>query len=641
MKQDAYLDVLEVVAYHGAPTRRKALAVLATFWPKALGHIVIGKPLPIAGYSDSLSAQASSNLPFSKVERDHIYAHEFMPWRFSHEDSSSLDHGVLRDCCHSCSNPIVGFGLLCPFCCVCVHVNCYNSPDGTFHGQYLRPSATNPQPYFFSFSNILPYRKDCEPQITRKAEHSFRLANLFSLALCFVCHKPLWGYVMQGLKCVRCHQFVHSSCMATALDVFPHCDEESLSSHNVIDWSVLRQTFVEHYRLVLLPEDVLIKTNYEEISIYYSVLWAQLRILDNGVGYRSIIVNQEDPKTAIAKENFVDEFELQYFVRLYEAYLSAGRLAMSVALQEYLDFNNVARSHEHSILFDLPFLSSITSYIKMPIPSHSTPVLTSSNLLQVVDQEVHGPVDDFLHPHELVMVSHMRDVLRHNFQVHSDVAARYLLLHIHQVGFFDRIDRSKELFDGLIPCDVPCSFPLPSGLDLSTSVETLVVAIDACLRDIDIAINEYGFLLLVRRFASTGAASEYALSRLTKIVLSWILSEDDRLVVIARDKLSLPGVRTGSEPAPWPFALTSRSNTNTAVNSGGGYVSCRRQLLTRHAIPWLSTVHGLDTALYTKYLHEYCVDVAEASQDVSGSLFLPGAEATVDKVSLSYILLKL
>jgi len=33
-------------------------------------------------------------------------------------------------------------------------------------------------------------------------------------------------------------------------------------------------------------------------------------------------------------------------------------------------------------------------------------------------------------------------------------------------------------------------FPLALGLDLSTSVETLVVAIEACLRDMDIAVND-------------------------------------------------------------------------------------------------------------------------------------------------------
>jgi Phorbol esters/diacylglycerol binding domain (C1 domain) len=640
MKRDAYLDILEIVAYHGVLTRRNALGVLATFWPKALGHIVIGKPLPIISYTDILSAQTSSKLRFSRPGRDHPYTHEFMPWRFSHADSSSLDYGVLRSCCQSCSSPIIGFGLLCPFCCVCVHLNCYDSSDGTFHGQYHSPSETDPRPYFLSFSYILPSRKDSEPKIINKADHGFRLVNLFTLALCLVCRKPLWGHAAQGLKCTRCHQSVHSSCIVADLDVFPRCDESSLTSDNVlIDWSIMRQTFVNHYRHVLMPEEDLSRRSYEEISIYYSILWAQLRILDNGVSYRSIIVNQESPRTALAKESIVDEFELQYFVKLYEAYLSSGRLALSTALQEYLDFNKLARSNEHSILFDWSLLSSITSFLKTPLSAHPASLSSSSNLLHV-DQEIAAPVDALSHPYEIVTLTHMRNALGHEFQVHLDGAARYMLSHIHQIGFVDRIDASSELYDGTASSDVFCSFPLPTGLDLSTSVETLVVAIDACLRDIDIAINEYGFLLLVRRFASIGAASDYALSRLTKIVLSWIFAEDDRLVVVARDYVarnaSLPGVRAASEPPPWPFTSTSRYNTKTTVNSGGEYVSCRKQLLTRHAIPWLASVHELDITLYTNYLYDHCVDVAEASQSVASSLSFLSAESKMEMVSITF-----
>ena len=635
MKRDMYLDILEVVAYQGELTRRKALAVLATFWPKALGHIMIGKPFPVISYADTLSAQTST-IRIAKPERDHPYAHEFMPWRFSHEGSSSLDYGVLRNCCQACSSPIVGFGLLCPFCCVCVHLNCYDSPDGTFHGQYFSPSETDPRPYFLSFSNILASRKDREPEITKKTGHSFRLANLFTLALCLVCHKPLWGHVTQGLKCIGCHQSVHPMCMAADPVTFPGCDKTALSPGNVvIDWTILRQTFVDHYRQVLMPEDDLAKRSYEEVSIYHSVLWAQLHILDNGVSYRSVIVNQKDPKTSLAKEKHVDEFELHYFVRLYEVYLSSGRLPMSTVLQEYLDFNKLACSNEHCILFDYPLLSNVVSLLKIPLANLMS-FASQSNFLHVADQETLGPPDANLCPYEIVTLAHMRNALGYELQVHSDDAARYMLSHMHRIGFFDRIDASSESFDNSSPSNVLCSFPLPSGLDLSTSVETLVVAIDACLQDIDIAINECGFLLLVRRFASTGAASEYALSRLTKIVLSWIFAEDDRLVIVARDyvgrKVNLPGVRTASESPPWPLASTSRHTTKTAVNSGGEYVSCRKQLLTHHAIPWLASVHELGTALYANYLYDYCIDVAEASQNVASPLHLSSDNSHMEVV---------
>ncbi|KAF8590616.1 hypothetical protein K439DRAFT_1382139 [Ramaria rubella] len=630
MKRDAYLDVLEVVAYHGASTRRKALAMLATFWPKALGHVVIGKSLPIIGYSESVATQfLTPKVQFSKPVRDHPYAHEFLPWRFSSlKGCPSLEYGVVRNCCQSCSGPIIGFGLLCPFCFVGVHLNCYDDPHGTLHGEYMPSSETDPRPYFLSFSTVLPSRKDIELDIIQKEGHGFRLANLFTLSLCLVCHKPLWGFVKQGVKCVKCHQFVHLSCMPARADVFPPCRQTPLSpGHVFIDWSVLRQTFVDHYRRILLPEEELSHKSYEEVSIYYSVLWAQLRILDSGVSYRSIVVNQENPKTASAKENHVDEFELQYFTGLYGAYLSSGRLTLSAALHEHYDLNQRAFSNDHTILFDWSLLASITSIIKTPITSNATLLSSSSNLLHVCEPDVADPTDIPSHPYELATLSHMRNVLRHEFQIHSDYAAQYMLSHICQVGFFECVDLNNA-FDSPAHSDVICSFPLPSGLDLSVSVETLVAAIEACLHDLDIAVNEHGFLLLVHRFAPTGAASEYALTRLTKIVLSWIFAEDDRLMIIIRDyvarSVSLPGVRIASDPPPWPSTPTGRYTTKTVANSGGGeYVMCRRQLLTRHAIPWLASVHDLDPALYANCLYDHCVDVSQAESPVgTGSLYL-------------------
>ena len=70
-----------------------------------------------------------------------------------------------------------------------------------------------------------------------------------------------------------------------------------------------------------------------------------------------------------------------------------------------------------------------------------------------------------------------------------------------------------------------CSFPIPMGLEVSTEVETLVAAIEGCLSDIDLSVNEAGLLLLVRRFWPDGMLTEYALRRLSKALLAWILAE--------------------------------------------------------------------------------------------------------------------
>ncbi|KIJ28067.1 hypothetical protein M422DRAFT_270702, partial [Sphaerobolus stellatus SS14] len=136
-----------------------------------------------------------------------------------------------------------------------------------------------------------------------------------------------------------------------------------------------------------------------------------------------------------------------------------------------------------------------------------------------------------------------------------------------------------------------------------------------CLSDIDITVNEYGFLLLERRFEPTGVPSEYALSRLTTIILTWTCSDDDRLIIIARDyigqKPGLPGVINPEDSAPWPSS-THRQTTSTTSSSGGEYVLCRKQLLARYAMPWLAAVHKLDPQLYADCVYEFCTETAES-----------------------------
>lgn len=119
----------------------------------------------------------------------------------------------------------------------------------------------------------------------------------------------------------------------------------------------------------------------------------------------------------------------------------------------------------------------------------------------------------------------MRDILGHEFRIHSDTAARLILSHLHDLGFFDRVDREPTLIIDRNTKNVPCVFPLPLGLDLSTIVEILVSAVEACLSDLDLSVNEVGFLILVRRFWPNGIASEYASRRLTRLILCWILEE--------------------------------------------------------------------------------------------------------------------
>lgn len=637
LKEDAYLDVLEVIAYNDSPTRHRALSVLATYWPRAVGHAIFGQELPVLSYQDVVlfpkqthGAHANASLRHPPM-RDAPYIHEFIPWRF--DSSSSSKHDSLCQACHVCGGSMSGFALLCPFCFVFVHFSCYDPPHGTHAGQYILPSSNKnatapaePKPCFFSYSYILPLRRNIEPEVVKSGQHTFRIVNLFTLSLCMVCNTPLWGHTQQGLKCVQCNAFVHASCVQNVTDTLTLCAGESVEEplvHTLIEFSLLERTFMEFYQPILFGSKSLEGKQYEEVSIYYSILSAQLYILDNGINCRSIVLQENKRLTMTPMQSFA----LHKYCAAYAQYLSSpGKAPSSSAMQEYLRFNNLSLDLARCILFDWTLLAGITSVLKTPLPHHLTFGSVANNSLSPFNdgrQSEKELLSDASHPYELAGLSHLRNVLSYEFHIHADTAVEYMLNHIRQIGFFERVGEQTDLFTTSDATKDPlCAFSLPLGLDLSTGVETLVVAIEACLEDINIAVNEYGFLLLARRFPPTGAASDYALSRLTRILFSWIISEDERLLILARDYIGrgLPGVRTLSEKQPWPLSASSPSSTSTftaarlgnaAVNSGGEYLFCRRQLLYRHALPWLAVVYELDPVAYANFVFEFCVEVGE------------------------------
>jgi hypothetical protein len=132
------------------------------------------------------------------------------------------------------------------------------------------------------------------------------------------------------------------------------------------------------------------------------------------------------------------------------------------------------------------------------------------------------------HPHsfDVVPLGILRDMLATHFEIRLDVAVEMLLGHLHIVGLFELPQIPVMEPGGLLRYQESlCLFSLPLGLDLSANVEILMTAIEACLSDIDLSVNEAGFLFLIRRAWPTGMSTNYALRRLMKSVICWILTE--------------------------------------------------------------------------------------------------------------------
>ena len=94
-----------------------------------------------------------------------------------------------------------------------------------------------------------------------------------------------------------------------------------------ITYSALRQSFVEHYREMILSESELNQRTYEEISIFHAVLWMQLRILENGIAMGSICIEDDGSDPGSGDEDNLKEFELHELVRLYEEQLTTSTIS--------------------------------------------------------------------------------------------------------------------------------------------------------------------------------------------------------------------------------------------------------------------------------------------------------------------------
>lgn len=551
-KPDVYLDVLGVIAYHNPKSRYAAISLLSSYWPKSVGHVVVSRPLSkIAHMTGSAFPDRRSSLTRRlQSALDHPYAHQFMPWRFSRPPSSfGLFGDFAPNRCKACSDTIDGFGLLCPFCTCAVHFDCYDYPDGSFFTEYSLQSDSDIQKVaVHRFCHVLPSRYGSGTLTVRKEQHVFRMVNTFSMSLCCLCRRPLWGTVMQGYKCGSCHLFAHSSCLAGAAHAgLPRCRGVNVdSSFMTISYATLRQSFTEHYRDLIWTESDLDTATHEEVSVLFSVLWKQLQILNNGMALGSVVITLHNA----SEDEEMENFELHYLVSLYESYLSSGRLPVSSSLQDYLSENNL-RAKDHLMYFDWNTLAFIASVVKLP-PSSEAENADPSALLSVSQVGLGGIDEEPAYPYEMASLAHIRDRMGDTLGMRRDAPARQLLVHLHHLGLLERHDSQPTLFDDAAdPERLQICFPLPFGFDITLEVETLVATIEACLSDISLSVNEVGLLLLARRFWPNGMLSDYSFRRLAKAILSWILSEVSGSIVKCECfRMLIPalGLQSGAHP---------------------------------------------------------------------------------------------
>jgi len=519
-KVDLYNDLLEIIAYRGPTSRRLAVASLAKLWPKAIGHTVISRPLCS---NDYVATPESAD------------AHQFMPWYFNPKHRQVRVNEILHDNCRSCSKIIDGFALICPYCMTAVHFDCYDYAEGNYEVQYSMANDPRVQRVAVCrFSSLQADREKIRSEILED-RHIFQVANWFTLCLCFVCRKPLWGCLSQGLKCQRCPIALHLNCRGSmnTHGLSRQCSVVVTSDDMTIDWAELRRSCLEYFPILKSTRDQLKSFSYEEISTFLGVLRTQLHILINGITFGTLVVLQNGIHIAHDRNHNIEPFELHATVKTCEELIDTSVLPFSPMTQQFIEDTNT-EMFKPSIVFDWSYLEYVTSAVKSSLPQNGYPHHSAAEFLSI-DHPVTS--DRIAHPYVSAPLSHLRSILGLDFSLRSDEAAKFVLNQLLHLSFVERQDRAPHPFqDFTLEKDAQCLFPLPLGLDLSTNVETLVCSVESSLSDLDLSINEFGFLLLTRRFWPSGLASEYGLKRLARRIISWILDEVCHFFLTEKEK---------------------------------------------------------------------------------------------------------
>ncbi|KAI9509630.1 hypothetical protein F5148DRAFT_1367050 [Russula earlei] len=575
LRPNASLNVLEVIAYHTPKTQSRAVDLLYSYWPRALGHCVITRPF--------------RSLANAYIPPHHPHAHQFGLWRFTEPSTRSLFDGNIYRECRSCTKQIIGLGLFCSLCICAVHFDCYDNPDGNLLTEYPAGQDSGARKVaVHRFCHVQHPTSGRGSHVQHISGHTFRIVNMFTLALCFSCKLPLWGFHSQGLKCDNCNHFVHARCTLPSAEiaVTPCHTTQPTSAHRIISPYDLRDSFDNHFKgLLRLDPDSM---HQEENLIVADILWVQLQILNNGLALSSVIIEGGDDASkpfALKLHSFLDHFR---------AALTSQNPPLSDALNIF--FEECRSPSRDTLLFDWSTLVFLATSAKF---------------------QDDAPSSELGHPHDPFMETQPDINLATKFQIHLDIAAEALLSQLHHVGLFEIPEIPLAETIDLLQCkESLCVFALPLSLDFSTNVETLITAVEACLSDIDLTVNEAGFLLLVRRVWPTEMLTSYALRRLMKPVLVWILAEDERLAVILRDYVALereiPGVRMGSMHESWPYSAKKPQSTASSTN-GGDYIAHRRSLLKNYAAAWLLAFHDQDPVFYGKTCFDLVLEIAGES----------------------------
>ncbi|KIR32183.1 hypothetical protein I352_05415 [Cryptococcus deuterogattii MMRL2647] len=564
-KPDSSLDLLTIIAHAPPRSRRTAAEILATFYPNAAGHNIVARRLPSSSYIAQRMKWETGHL--SVLGEDETEEHHFIPWRVSSHDDSTA--AVVR--CEVCESEIHGFGIKCTMCKEQRHLRCYDGSGKTRKGVYqydvvtLSPTSTSSQ---------LSYAKFCQS-----------LPRLEEVLL-----DPPHG---SGEVVV---------------------DEISEAGNNpfVITHDQFQNSFHRHYNGFLPSDDELKGRTFDEIGVIFGTIWIQYQLIKNGLSSGCLRVSSEDKKATS------DPLGLKAILKTYEEVLESHEQAISTATADFTHVTMLEKPLGTGYLFSEKFLGYCTALIRAPTTNSGKPsrdrehlrddFLTPQRLLVSPEEEEGDKMDKC---YETLPLGIIIQSLGTDLSICDKIVAAAFLNHLSLVGFIFISDTASLTPQYLVTrSEIKLSFAFPLLMDSFPNAELLVLAIEALLDDLDLTMNEQGLRLLATRAWPSLLCAPYALERLGKACVSWVLSEEDCLRDIIKKYASkhrhIPGVR----PAP-----------GAQKGSVDMYKQDRQRLRSLFVRPWLKALHDQDPALYAHIAYEQCKLVAAnvAMEDLSGA----------------------
>ncbi|KAI9478247.1 MAG: hypothetical protein EXX96DRAFT_241867 [Benjaminiella poitrasii] len=486
--------------------------------------------------------------------------------------------------------------------------------------------------------------------------------------------------------------FKTESSRRTVIHSFQTClpFQPLLESDIEISQADLSKNFIEFYDDAVPANTYSLEgRSFEEVCTILNVLLLQERILHYGVATGCILITQEsdDPLLSVPdasndESGDITASQISYCSPLTSAIkicfdeLKAKKYNNSTFIKDF--YGDELKDIDECLLSKEEFLSHLSAMMKCLITSFPNNNLSPSTMLNsnspasaLLDKRKTAGVargflqvssspltsmwddeyDDFHEgnpPNEYLDRSVLLSWTMTNLNFKSQKNAELLLQHMRNMGLFERFDASAVLFTNSSTKynqfqeqenQIQCIFPVPYAIDCSSTVESLINSIDACLQDIDLSINECGLLMLVRRCWPDPFMSRYTQERLIRAIVAWTFDEDERLLALHAELTASnknPQNHNNKQHNKWAqAALLSRMkagnnnlfdrnrqsalhyNTMVGVSSSASsiYVTTRTALKDRYIIRWMESIHDMDKNAYTDMLFNATEDIIDNKQE--------------------------